>query len=134
MSRHETHRNREGYYDNTAGAAIGRADAERRKQMGQTRKCRLSDDDKKIHDWATKKRKMTDRQLYDYVNDRVEKAKAEGYNKGKKYADAHAPEPDPKQNVDYESLLDKISKINGIGIGSVNKIRKLLIKEGLLSE
>ena len=52
--------------------------------MGKTRSCRRTEDENKIHDKAVKMRKMTDEQLVHYVEDRVEKARSEGFNQGKK--------------------------------------------------
>lgn len=54
--------------------------------MGKTRSCRRTEDENKIHDKAVKMRKMTDEQLVHYVEDRVEKARSEGFNQGKKAA------------------------------------------------
>ena len=39
-------------------------------------------DEDRIHEKAVKLRKMTDEQLVNYVEDRVEKARSEGYNRG----------------------------------------------------
>lgn len=52
--------------------------------MGKMRSCCRTDDKNKIHDKAVKMRKMTDEQLVHYVEDRVEKARSEGFNQGKK--------------------------------------------------
>lgn len=52
--------------------------------MGKKRSCRRTMDENIIHDKAVKMRKMTDEQLVHYVEDRVEKARSEGFNQGKK--------------------------------------------------
>lgn len=52
--------------------------------MGKTRSCCRTENKNKIHDKAVKMRKMTDEQLVHYVEDRVEKARSEGFNQGKK--------------------------------------------------
>ena len=84
-------RNREGYADITAGIAIGRVSREERKiAMAKKRNCRRTTDESIIHEKAVKMRKMTDEQLVHYVEDRVEKARSEGFNQGK----AQAPNTD----------------------------------------
>lgn len=45
--------------------------------------CRRTMDENKIHEKAVKMRKKTDEQLVHYVEDRVEKARSEGFNEGK---------------------------------------------------
>lgn len=52
--------------------------------MGKMRSCCRTEDKNKIYDKAVKMRKMTDEQLVHYVEDRVEKARSEGFNQGKK--------------------------------------------------
>lgn len=52
--------------------------------MGKSkRNCRRTEDEVRIHEKAVKMRKMTDEQLVHYVEDRVEKARSEGFNNGK---------------------------------------------------
>lgn len=52
--------------------------------MGKSkRNCRRTEDEVRIHEKAVKMRKMTDEQLVHYVEDRVEKARSEGFNSGK---------------------------------------------------
>lgn len=48
--------------------------------------CRRTMDENKIHEKAVKMRKKTDEQLVHYVEDRVEKARSEGFNEGKALA------------------------------------------------
>lgn len=47
--------------------------------------CRRTMDENKIHEKAVKMRKKTDEQLVHYVEDRVEKARSEGFNEGNDY-------------------------------------------------
>lgn len=75
--------------------------------MGKTRSCRRTEDENKIHDKAVKMRKMTDEQLVHYVEDRVEKARSEGFNQGKKAAPA-------------------IDTIKGIGVVKLQEIKGIL--------
>lgn len=84
--------------------------------MAKTRSCRRTEDENKIHDKAVKMRKMTDEQLVHYVEDRVEKARSEGFNQGKK----SAPE------IDIEKILEKIGTIKGIGAVKIQEIRTIL--------
>lgn len=86
--------------------------------MGKTRSCRRTDDENKIHDKAVKMRKMTDEQLVYYVEDRVEKARSEGFNQGKKTAPA----------IDTEKILEEVGMIKGIGVVKLQEIRTILEK------
>ena len=87
------------------------------------RSCRRTKDESWYHDKAVKIRKMTDEQLVNYVEDRVEKARSEGFNEGKKEA-----EPVPTMTVAgfLADLKDKGAK----GIGAIT-IKKL---EGVAKE
>lgn len=76
--------------------------------MGKKRNCRRTTDESIIHEKAVKMRKMTDEQLVHYVEDRVEKARSEGFN-----------------TVDF---VEEIGRIKGIGTATMSKIRELLDK------
>lgn len=84
--------------------------------MGKTRNCRRTEDENKIHDKAVKMRKMTDEQLVHYVEDKVEKARSEGFNQGKKAAPA----------IDTDKILEKIGTIKGIGAVKLQEIKGIL--------
>lgn len=115
-------RNKEGYADSTAGIAIQRVSKEERKRsMGKKRSCRRTTDEEIIHDKAVKLRKMTDEQLVHYVEDRVEKARSEGFNKGK------IQEPKPKI-FNIADVITEIGKVRGIGTTKLNDIRAILEK------
>ena len=90
--------------------------------MGKKRNCRRTEDENKIHEKAVKMRKMTDEQLVYYVEDRVEKARSEGFNKGFEKGKASAPK------VDIMSILEEISKIKGIGLTKCRLIQDILIR------
>ena len=125
------YRNSEGYYDGTAGRAIANVfREERKKAMGKTRSCRRTEDQNRIHDKAVKMRKMTDEQLVHYVEDRVEKARSEGYNQAKKEV------PDKKSDDTYiiRKFIEQISSLSGIGHATINKIRILARNEGYIGE
>lgn len=94
--------------------------------MGRKRSCRRTTDENIIHEKAVKMRKMTDEQLVHYVEDRVEKARSEGFNQGK----LQIPEVSQIRAVDF---VEEISRIKGIGEATMRKIRELLdnrLKEG----
>lgn len=115
-------RNREGYADNTAGIAIGRVSREERKtSMAKKRNCRRTTDENIIHEKAVKMRKMTDEQLVHYVEDRVEKARSEGFNLGK------AQKREALQ-LSAVNFVEEIGGIKGIGAATMSKIRELLDK------
>lgn len=115
-------RNKEGYADNTAGIAIQRVSKEERKRaMGKKRSCRRTTDENRIHDKAVKLRKMTDEQLVHYVEDRVEKARSEGFSLGKERK-KELPQ------IGAAEFVEEIGRIKGIGTATMSKIRELLDK------
>lgn len=67
--------------------------------MAKKRSCRRTVDEDKIHEKAVKIRKMTDEQLVHYVEDRVEKARSEGFHRGKEAA--------PAKLADIKAILKK---------------------------
>lgn len=120
-------RNGEGYADSTAGIAVQKVSREERKiAMGKKRSCRRTTDESIIHEKAVKMRKMTDEQLVHYVEDRVEKARSEGFNKGKEVK---------AETLQFTitDFAEEIGRIKGIGMVTMGKIRELTDKrlEGL---
>ncbi len=120
-------RNGEGYADSTAGIAIRKVSREERKvAMGKKRSCRRTMDESVIHDKAVKMRKMTDEQLVHYVEDRVKKARSEGFNQGKEVK---------AETLQFTitDFAEEIGTIKGIGMVTMGKIRELTDKrlEGL---
>lgn len=113
-------RNGEGYADNTASIAIRRVSKdERRIAMAKKRNCRRTTDENIIHEKAVRMRKMTDRQLVNYVDEMVKKARSEGVNQGK----------EQKENalrLSAEDFVEEIGQIKGIGTATMYKIRELL--------
>ncbi len=89
--------------------------------MGKKRNCRRTTDENIIHEKAVKMRKMTDKQLVHYVEDRVEKARSEGFNRGRKQVTGVS-------QTDIEVLIEEIGRIKGVGAVTVHKIRELLGK------
>lgn len=115
-------RNGEGYADSTAGIAIQKVSREERKiAMGKKRSCRRTTDGSIIHDKAVKMRKMTDEQLVHYVEDRVEKARSEGFNQGKAQAPRHRP-------LNIGEIINEIGNVRGIGSSKLADIRIILEK------
>lgn len=116
----EWNRNKEGYADRTAGIAVRNVSKEERKgAMAKIRSCRRTTDENIIHEKAVKMRKMTDEQLVHYVEDRVEKARSEGFKLGK----------EQKKDVlqfDVMGFVEEIGRIKGIGTATMSKIRELL--------
>lgn len=89
------------------------------------RSCRRTEDQNKIHDKAVKMRKMTDEQLVHYVEDRVEKARSEGYNEGK---ESISNQVGGKVAEFIDQLVSE--KIPGVGVVTINKITKLAKEKG----
>lgn len=112
-------RNIEGYADSTAGIAIGRVSREERKKaMAKKRSCRRSESEDKIHDRAVRLRKMTDKQLIQYVDGQVEKAGKDGLGDKK--------EKPSEQQISAVDFVEEISRLDGIGKVTMSKIRGLL--------
>ena len=86
--------------------------------MGKKRSCRRSEDENRIHEKAVKMRKMTDEQLVRYVEDRVEKARSEGYNQGKGKA----------RTFNVGNIVDEIGRVKGIGTTKLADIKAILQK------
>lgn len=94
--------------------------------MGKNkRNCRRTEDEVRIHEKAVKMRKMTDEQLVHYIEDRVEKARSEGFNSGKKAAG------NGKNTKEFLAEL-QTSKIPGVGIVTINKLLKVATEHGYI--
>ena len=121
-------RNNEGYRDYTAGIAMSHASKEERKEqkMAKKRNCRRTVDEDRIHEKAVKLRKMTDEQLVNYVEDRVEKARSEGFNCGK------ASVPKTGEGAKEFIAFLQLNKIPGIGAVTINKLIKVAEENGYL--
>lgn len=115
-------RNGEGYADSTAGIAIKRVSREERKNaMAKKRSCRRTSDENIIHEKAVKLRKMTDEQLVHYVEDRVDKARSEGFNQGKTQAPKY-------KSISIEKVINEIGNVRGIGAVKLAGIQEILEK------
>lgn len=86
--------------------------------MAKKRSCRRTDDENKIHEKAVKWRKMTDEQLVHYVEDRVEKARSEGYNQGKGQA----------RTINISEIIEEIGRVKDIGTTKLADIKAILQK------
>lgn len=114
--------NGEGYADNTASIAIQRVSKEERKiTMAKKRNCRRTTDENIIHEKAVKVRKMTDEQLVHYIEDRVEKARSEGFNCGKAKISKSA-------TVNVAAIVEEIGNVKGIGSTKLADIKAILEK------
>lgn len=88
--------------------------------MAKKRSCRRTEDENKIHEKAVKMRKMTDEQLVHYVEDRVNKAYAEGCAKSEK-------EKKPAE-IDWIAVEAELKKIRSIGDAKAYQIIQILKK------
>ena len=95
--------------------------------MAKKRSCRRTADEDRIHEKAVKWRKMTDEQLVHYVEDRVEKARSEGFNERKKSTPATT-------GMTINEFLKEISTIKGIGDVTLCKIADHFHKKGRFHE
>ncbi len=96
--------------------------------MAKKRSCRRTADEDRIHEKAVKMRKMTDEQLVHYVEDRVEKARSEGFNRGREMAACNSVEKPVRAFI--EKLQD--GKVPGIGAATVTKIRNAAREYGYI--
>lgn len=85
------------------------------------RNCRRTVDESRIHEKAVKMRKMTDEQLVHYVEDRVEKARSEGFNQGKK-------QESKRDSVNIAGIISEIGNVKGIGTTKLADIKTILEK------
>ena len=84
--------------------------------MAKKRSCRRTSEEDMIHDKAVKMRKMTDEQLVNYVEDKVEEARNEGYEQGIKEA----------KPMEIDALVNDIGCIKGIGEKKLIEIREII--------
>ena len=97
-----------------------------KEQYMPKRNCVRTVDERKIHDKAVKMRKMTDAQLVEYVENRVEKARSEGFNSGK------AKAVTTKQGTKEFLAFLQLNKIPGVGAVTINKLLKVAEEYGYL--
>lgn len=122
MGKNPWNHNGERYTDRTASEAIQHVSREERKNaMAKRRSCRRTTDENVIHEKAVKMRKMTDEQLVHYVEDRIDKAHSEGYNRGK----SEAPKP---KVFKIGAIINAIGEVKGIGATKLQDIRAILEK------
>ena len=121
MGKYQWNKNSEGYADNTAGIAIQRVSREEKEIAMAKRNCRRTTDESIMHEKAVRMRKMTDEKLVHYVEDRVEKARSEGFNKGKAQASKHKP-------VNISDILNDMGNVKGIGTTKLADIKVILEK------
>jgi hypothetical protein len=93
------------------------------------RSCRRTEDENRIHEKAVKMRKMTDEQLVHYVEDRVEKARSEGYNSGIEKGKKDNPSVSEKGVKEFLAEI-QLSKVQGIGAVTINKLLKVARDHG----
>ena len=90
------------------------------------RSCRRTTDENLNHKKAVEMRKKTDEQLVHYVEDRVEKARSEGFNCGK------ASVPKTGEGAKEFIAFLQLNKIPGIGAVTINKLIKVAEENGYL--
>lgn len=87
--------------------------------MAKKKNCRRTTDENIIHEKAVKIRRMTDEQLVNYVENRVEKARSEGFNQGKGNVKVIS-------KVNITEIVDEIGSVKGIGAAKLQVIRGIL--------
>lgn len=75
------------------------------------RSCKMNGEEKAEHEFAVKIRKMTDKQIYEFVNEISEKNSVEGFI----------------QRLETQSHT-------GIGPATIKKIKNFAVSEGFISE
>ena len=101
--------------------------------MGK-RSCRRTDDENRIHEKAVKMRKMTDEQLVRYVEDRVQKARSEGFHEGERKAGRTQSEANKNYLKSAKKYLEDLKKaqIPGIGAVTYSKLMKVAQDNGYM--
>lgn len=97
------------------------------------RKCRLSPEELGMHEQAVKLRKMTDRQLIEYVS--AEKAAAYDDEEfaGKKEALKHQrPADQIIGDSGVKTFLEEIQSVSGVGAVTMKKLHDLAEERGYL--
>ena len=74
----------------------------------------------KIHEKAEKWKSMSDEQLFRYIENRVEKARSEGFNKGTKSASA------------VNGFIADVEQIREIDESTIAKIKEFYQKRGII--
>lgn len=97
------------------------------------RKCRLSPEELNIHEKAVKLRRMTDRQLVEYVSAEKAAAYDDGEFAGKKDVLKHQrPANQVIGNSSVKSFLDEIQSVSGVGTVTLKKLQNLAEERGYL--
>lgn len=98
--------------------------------MGKKRACRRTEEENAIHERAVKLRKMTDDQLYQYIEKEreqcIEDAYKDGYEAGRQTSGS-----DRKTVVEYLKTLQEAG-ISGIGAVTLNKLLKVAKENGYI--
>lgn len=93
--------------------SLMRISKERKDNMAK-RSCRRTEEESAIHGRAVKMRKMTDKQLVDYVDGMVEKARSE-------------------KHFDLAEFIMDIGKLPGVGQATLGKIIELAEEGGYIA-
>lgn len=96
--------------------------------MAKKRNCRRTNEEAAIHKRAVELRKMTDEQLVRYVEGTVEKARSEGFERGKKACKDSVGDHD----ITIKNFIQAIGLLPGIGKATMEKIRGLAEEGGWL--
>ncbi len=97
------------------------------------KKCRLSPEELNIHEQAVKLRKMTDRQLVEYVSAEKASAYDDGEFAGKKEVMKHyRPTDQITGTTGVKTFLDEIQSVSGIGAVTIKKLHNLAEERGYL--
>lgn len=97
------------------------------------RKCRLSPEELNIHEQAVKLRRMTDRQLVEYVSAEKAAAYDDGEFAGKKDVLKHQrPSDQTIGGKNVKTFLEEIKFVSGIGAVTVKKLQHLAKEGGYL--
>ena len=103
--------------------------------MAKKRSCRRTADEGRIHEKAVKWRRMTDEQLVSYVEDRVAKAKSEGFNKGIQREGQEQRKARELRAAGIAGFLECLeeNRVNGIGPATISRLKGAAEKYGYIS-
>lgn len=94
------------------------------------RNCRRTEEEAAIHKRAVELRKMTDAKLVQHVEDKIEKARSEGFERGKKaFKDSMGD-----HDITIKNFIQAIGLLPGIGKVTMEKINGLAEEGGWIEQ
>lgn len=94
------------------------------------RNCRRTEEEAAIHKRAVELRKMTDEKLVQHIEDMTEKARSEGFERGKKACKDSVGDHD----ITIKNFIQAIGLLPGVGKATIKKISELVEEGGWIEQ